>query len=218
MERGGLFVKFMLRCNVQHEWIDDLIRNGQFWYRPRCPACITFFILKDCRVWTQGVSRSGHRACVQINRWRHRATLIFVALDSLVPHRGTVLTNTRQTMHYFLITLSKIVWQMRANDTVKSPIWGESNIIISREIGTSQRMYMRRDAVFGLLLVYFPPSHAHFYCQQSLSYDRTCLPVYASKVSTQSEIWFLRYWHSHFEVDDVIRPRPLLMTSPHLFF
>ena len=179
------------------------------------PVCITFFVMRDCMVWTQGVNRSGHRARVQINRWRHRATLIFVALNSLVPHHGTVLTNTRQTLHYFLITLSKIVRQMPANDTVKSPIWGGGKIEYHNFKGDwniTKNVHARR-SLFGLLLDYFPSSHVHFWWRhKTLSDDRTCKPVYACKVLTQSDIWLLRYWHSHFEVDDVIRPQLLSVT------
>jgi hypothetical protein len=118
MERGILFVKFMLRYDVQHEWVHDFIRHGQFWYRLGDPQLHNFFILRDCRVWTQFVKRSGQKARAKINRWRHRATLTFVARNSLVPHQGTVLTNTRQTTRYFLITLRKVVQQMPSNDTL----------------------------------------------------------------------------------------------------
>ena len=56
--------------------------------------------------------------------------------------------------------------------------------------------------------------HAHFrWRHKNQSGDRSCHPTSACKVSTQSDIWFLRYWHSHFEVDNAIRSLPLMMTS-----
>ena len=59
--------------------------------------------------------------------------------------------------------------------------------------------------------------HAHFWWRhKTWSVDRPCHPISACKVSTKLGLWFLRYWHSYFEVDDVIRPCPLLVTS-HCF-
>ena len=58
------------------------------------------------------------------------------------------------------------------------------------------------------------PGHAHFWWRHKTSSDdRPCHYVSGCKVSIQSDTWFLRYWHSHFEVDDVIRTQELLMTS-----
>ena len=119
--------------NWEHRWLrnrgeyrQDLLQS--FHIALEAQGCITFFILRDCSVWTQGVNRSGQRARAQINQWRRRATLTFVALKSLVPQHKTVLTNTRQTMQCFLITLCKTIQQMSANDPIKSPMWGQHRI------------------------------------------------------------------------------------------
>ena len=51
--------------------------------------------------------------------------------------------------------------------------------------------------------------HAHFrWCHKTLSSDRPCYPISSSKFSTQLDICFLIYWHSHLEVDDVIEATP----------
>ena len=47
----------------------------------------------------------------------------------------------------------------------------------------------------------------------TLPSNRPWHSVSTCKVSTQSDFYFLRYWHSHFEIDDVIMPRPLSLTS-----